>query len=641
MLLCRSTTLVAALSFAILPAVSSLDTRSTSVLTPIIVANASRSVETDHPLSPSDDFVRFDPLDSALPPPLPADYEFLTPEDLSLIFPRFIVVGSSGTETTETRYDRQKRALGKGWTGVSKLTRAGMTGVGAMQVSVVDDDHILIYDKAEDNPLKLNGHSAWGSLYTISTRQLSNGTLVSVGGNPPQTGMQVKPGDGLAAIRLFTPCGSGSCDVQEWPSRIRITSPRWYASTSRLTDGSVIIIGGMRAGGYNNDVSTDNPTLEFYPPKGDGLQVCSPFLHDALKSNLFPVVFTLPNGLLFVAANQLAMLYDWKNNIEYRLANFPNGVTITYPSSAAVALLPLTVANDWTPEVIACGGTTVNLNMSPTQLSATVSASRQCSRMVLNAAGIKGGWRTESMPIPRVMGDFIMTPDGKLVLINGAQQGIAGYGNVKDEIGASNARAPALQPFLYDPDAPLGQRFSSQGLPASTIERLYHSSATLIPSGAIWIAGSNPNDKPTTQTYATRYEVEVLSPPYMRLPRPTYVKSFSRLWYGKSVNLAVTVPAGTKSVRAVIMDLGDSTHAVHNQRLVELKSTWSGGSTLTIIGPAHTGIYPPGYAWLFVLADDVLSKSRRIMVGPGTGPPVSAYAIDNMLKKTSGSPWHA
>lgn len=51
-----------------------------------------------------------------------------------------------------------KRSLGKAWSGTSTLSAAGTTGVSAMQVSVVDDDHVVIYDKAENNPLQINGH---------------------------------------------------------------------------------------------------------------------------------------------------------------------------------------------------------------------------------------------------------------------------------------------------------------------------------------------------------------------------------------------------------------------------------------------------------------------------------------------------
>lgn len=51
-----------------------------------------------------------------------------------------------------------------------------------------------------------------------------------------------------------------------------------------LTDGSLLIAGGMVAGGYNNAPSTDNPTMEFFPPKGNGFQFYSAFLHDAVSS---------------------------------------------------------------------------------------------------------------------------------------------------------------------------------------------------------------------------------------------------------------------------------------------------------------------------------------------------------------------
>lgn len=152
------------------------------------------------------------------------------------------------------------------------------------------------------------------------------------------------------------------------------------------------------------------------------------FLHDVLNSNLFPVVFTLPSGFIFVGANKLAMLYDPVTNTERRLKSFPNGVTvrrappslrakpdlprhsqITYPSSTAAVLLPLTIANNWQPEVLFCGGTTANVEAQPWLLNSKVAASTQCSRMLLTTAGIKAGWKVEQMPTPRIMGDGILT----------------------------------------------------------------------------------------------------------------------------------------------------------------------------------------------------------------------------------------
>jgi len=52
--------------------------------------------------------------------------------------------------------------------------------------------------------------------------------------------------------------------------------------------------------------------------------------------------------------------------------------------------------------------------------------------MVLNTAGIAAGWQVETMPQARIMADAILIPDGRVLLINGAQTGTAGYGNVGD-----------------------------------------------------------------------------------------------------------------------------------------------------------------------------------------------------------------
>jgi len=59
-----------------------------------------------------------------------------------------------------------------------------------------------------------------------------------------------------------------------------------------------------------------------------------------------------------------------------------------------------------------------------------------------------------------------------------------------------------------------------------------------------------------------------------------------------------------------------STHSVHNQRLVELKTIWNGGSSLQIVGPATTGLYPPVSASLALLSSrleqaDTLQFSRK------------------------------
>lgn len=456
--------------------------------------------------------------------------------------------------------ERKRRGLFQNGEGSSRprwnLVQRGTTGVNAMQLAVVSSTHAIIIDKVEHNPLNISGHGAWGALYNLNTDEvqplemksnsfcaggtfLSNGTLLNIGGNGvDKSGFG--DSNGLQAIRLFQPCDSESgrkCEIYENPSRIHMASPRWYPTAVRLDDGSAIIIGGSTRGDYINNSDMNNPTYEFWPPKAihgsNGMPIPMQFLRDTLNANLFPMAFLLPDGKIFIAANTEAMIYNWRENTEQRLPSLPNGVRVTYPMTGVGLLLPLSPENDYTPEVLICGGSTLDDKAPPQQLSSQDSASAQCAQMVLTEQGISRGWQVEQMPEPRVMPDAVILPTGEIVIVNGAKSGVAGYQNVKQQVGHSNADNPVFTPVVYDPHAPDGKRFyRGDYMPTSSIPRLYHSVATLTPRGDIMIAGSNPNFDRSEVKYATEYRVEWLSPPYMQLDRPVIQKAPHRVEFG-------------------------------------------------------------------------------------------------------------
>ncbi|KAF9447878.1 copper radical oxidase [Macrolepiota fuliginosa MF-IS2] len=548
-----------------------------------------------------------------------------------------------------------------------RLKLKGTTGVAAMQLVVVSPDLALIIDKAEHNELMVNGHPAWAALYNLKTHTvkalsvqsnsfcaggsfLSNGTLISAGGNPV-VGFPGPDGfgdlDGLQALRLFHPCTSDvedGCELYENHERIRMGSRRWYTTALRLQDGSIMIIGGSTRGDYINNSDMNNPTIEYYPPKAihgsQGLPVYMRFLEDTLNGNLFPIAILLPDGKVFIAANNDAMIYDWGKNIERRLPPIPNDVRITYPMSGTALLLPLSPENDYTPEVLICGGTTVSDRKPPAEISSKDIASAQCSRMVLTESGIAQGWKVEQMPEPRLMPDAVILPTGQIIIINGARSGVAGYGNVPDRVGESNADNPILTPVSYDPQAPSGRRFyRDKSMPTSSIPRMYHSVATLTPQGSVMIAGSNPNPDRTATKYETEYRVEWLEPPYMQMGRPVIESSAGVVDFDKefTIKLGRGVRFG-QEVKVALMDFGFATHCVHaNERLVWLRTGVSFGdaSTLRVTTPPHGRIYPPGPGWLFVLVDGVPSEGVKIMIGGGRGPPVDQEAIDYVIENTS------
>ncbi|KAI0064439.1 copper radical oxidase [Artomyces pyxidatus] len=544
------------------------------------------------------------------------------------------------------------------------LKQQGTTGVHAMQLAIISSSHAIIMDKVEHNPLTIDGHPAWGALYNLNTHAvkplhvqsnsfcaggtfLGNGTLINVGGNPvvEDTTAAADFGDvdGLQSVRILEPCDSedtDNCDIYENHARVRMASPRWYNTVLRISDGSAMIIGGSTKGGWINNATTNNPTVEYFPPKNiqgsNGLPVHLAFLVDTLNSNLFPIAFSLPDGRVFVAANRDAMIYDWQTNTEQRLPQIPNGVRVTYPMTGTALLLPLSPDNNYLPEILLCGGSVVDDTKASWEISSQDPASSQCSRIVLSDAGIQAGWQVEQMPEARTMPDAVLLPTGAIVIVNGAGSGISGYGNVKGQVGASNADNPVLAPVLYDHLQPSGQRFSAVGMPKSDIPRLYHSVATLTPNGDVMIAGSNPNLDRSEVAYGTEYRVEWLKPPYMDAQRPVISTSPGKVGFGQNIELKVTLPPSSSDVKVSLMDLGYVTHAVHaNTRLVYLTTSLSDDKqTLTFTGPPNGNVYPPGPGWLYVVADGVPSVGLKVMVGDGQGPPVDVGALENLLKST-------
>lgn len=180
-------------------------------------------------------------------------------------------------------------------------------------------------------------------------------------------------------------------------------------------------------------------------------------------------------------ANRDTVLLDIDTNTEFKLSAMPHAVR-TYPASAGTVMLPLTPANNWTATLVFCGGSDIPNDMwVPNWNIPAFAASTSCVRITPDVSGDYE--EDDSLAQGRSMGNMILLPTGQVVYLNGAATGVAGYGNQSFAIGESYADNAILQPMLYDPAAPAGQRWSSGGFGKSTIARMYHSTATLLPDG--------------------------------------------------------------------------------------------------------------------------------------------------------------
>lgn len=469
---------------------------------------------------------------------------------------------------------------------------------------------------------------------------LGNGTWVNAGGNQAvtyggnaassQTGRgPYRDPDGRNSIRLLDPCQDGKCN---WILSQNQIDQRWYPTLETLEDGSIIILGGCKLGGYVNDAKQNNPTYEFFPPNGP--PITSKILSTTLPANLFPLVWLLPSGRLILQSNWATSLLNYTSNEETPLDDMPDAVRV-YPASAGTVMLPLRAANNWTATILFCGGSNVQPKRwtSPSFIVPRHSASTSCVTLTPDISN--SYTQDDPLPEPRTMVNLIFLPTGKIFAVNGARMGTAGYGNTSWAIGQSYADDPVLTPAIYDPSAPTGRRWSQgkDGLKASTVPRMYHSSAILLSDGSVMISGSNPNSDYNVGPkirYPTEYRTELFYPSYYNERRPEPKGLISQFSYGgpafdvqlDSDDLFGNV-SNVQNTQVVILRTGFSTHALNmGQRYLELEHSYTGydNNTATLHVrqlPRNPAIFAPGPAFIFVVVNGIPSVGLQVMVGSG------------------------
>ena len=333
-------------------------------------------------------------------------------------------------------------------------------------------------------------------------------------------------------------------------------------------------------------------------------------------------------------------------------------------------MLPLTPKNGYNPTLIFCGGQVMDdaswgSYAYPNVDTWTVAASADCQRITPEPTdGSSPTYvQDDNLPVGRTMSQFIALPDGTFLLLNGAQYGTAGYANRTgttlslDQMpyGPSLATGPVFQPLIYNPNAPAGSRWSSAGLGKSTIPRMYHSTALLLPDGSVMVAGSNPNaDVNTTTTYPTTYTAEYFYPSYFSAKtRPAPQNVPKTLSYGGNP-FDITIPATSYSGNADdaagnttvwVIRPGFTTHGMNmGQRMLQLNNTFtvSKDGTITLHTaqlPPYPNIFQPGPALLFVTMNGIPSNGTFLTVGSGKieTQPTAAVSVLPASVKSGGN----
>lgn len=312
---------------------------------------------------------------------------------------------------------------------------------------------------------------------------------------------------------------------------------------------------------------------------------------------MYPFVHLSTDGNLFIFANQDSILFNYKTGKE--LKKFPRlaGGPRNYPSSGSSVLLPLTAANGYTTaEVLICGGSAPGAFQN-VGFGKFAQALQTCGRLVITAANPQ--WQIENMPTPRVMGDMLILPTAEILIINGAKFGTAGWGV---------ARQPSLGPLLYNPGF---RRF--QEMTPTTIPRLYHSTAIVLPDGKVLVAGSNPNPGYSFAGVMnpTELRIEKYSPYYLykgyNFRRPQIVNVDANVKYGTAFKVSFKVPTAATGVGFHLYAPPFVTHTYSmNQRMLILgvkgAPVAAGGVYVsTVVAPPSAVVAPAGYYLLSVI----------------------------------------
>ncbi|THG96101.1 hypothetical protein EW026_g5677 [Hermanssonia centrifuga] len=451
--------------------------------------------------------------------------------------------------------------------------------------------------------LSLVGNSslAWRTMH-VKSDVFCSGSIVL----PDKGARQLNVGgwslDSTQGVRLYTPDGTpgvnGTNDWEENYNELHLQRQRWYPSASIIANGSILVVGGEL--GSNG---APEPSLEILPkPNGTGdTWKFLEYLNRTDPNNLYPFLHVLPSGRIFIGYyNEARILDPVTLDTDVVLPNITGSVESplagrTYPMEGTAVLLPQFYPYTDPVTVLICGGSNFGV-----ALDNCVSIQPEVENPT---------WVLERMPSKRVMTCMSALPDGTFLMVNGAHQGVAGFGLATD---------PNFSAVLYDPTQPIGQRFSI--LNNTIVARLYHSEATLLFDGRVLISGSDPQtyNPDGSPIFPEEMRIEVYIPPYLSEGRtqPNFTITETDWAYNGTYTINVKLFHGTTSTMKVsLVAATSSTHGnAMGGRTIFPKFTCT-GNTCKITAPPNAKVSPPGWHQLFILDGPTPSFSHWVRIG--------------------------
>jgi chitodextrinase len=404
------------------------------------------------------------------------------------------------------------------------------------------------------------------NLFCSGHMELADGRVMVVGGH---TDWDV----GTTAINIFDPT------TQTWSLAAPMSTARWYATGTMLGDGRVLATLGTIT-----CPTCIAGTPEVYNPVTNSWTSLTgannPF------TAYYPHMLVLPNGKVFATASFAA------NSIVGSVLDV-GAQTWTNVGSTAVD-----------------GAASVMYQPGKVMKSGAVwddgSGFPAPTTYVIDMTQPSPSWRqVGSMAFARVTHNQTLLPDGT-VLVTG---------------GSSNADVTIASASVYNAELWSPTTETWKTMAKMQAQRVYHSTAILLPDGRVLVGGSGRSGY-----IANQLNVEIYSPPYLfKGPRPTISSPLGTIQYATS--FFVGTPDASRITAVSLIRLGSVTHHFNqNQRFMNLTFTQTSGG-LTVQGPQNGNYAPPGYYMLFLVDSNGIPSTASFVRLPApyedTQPPTA------------------
>lgn len=464
---------------------------------------------------------------------------------------------------------------------------------------------ILDLDTMKTHRIAMEGVE--GDLWCGGHTLMQDGSLLFLGGTEDYA-----PGGGEGLFKGLDHAYRYDPFKDKWTRLDDMYEGRWYPTAIRLADNSVMVLAGFPKG---------------EPGKGLKIKDIIQPVQEILRENkwskmeeertfpLYPRLHLLPDGDVFysgvfnthflVPGLFPSMRWSHENRSWQKLGGKHKKKSREEGISLLMALRP----PNYEPKVLIAGGGNAALNRGLAGLFQRWGVPSWIEKIRFNNAldsvemidlsqDIPRWGKKSCMNYPRIHAVGTLLPDGKVFVVGGMTR----HGHLE---GSQIPKYAVREPEMYNPERDVWSL-----MPPQKKNRVYHSTALLLPDGRVISMGSNPHSRVIEKS------IEIYSPPYLfRGERPVISKPLPKqIAYNEPFKLKVDK---AHQINQVVLRRPDViTHVTNtDQRLLQLDFEVTGKKTLEVRGPLNPAHMPQGYCMLFVLnAMGVPSIAPFVMV---------------------------